>query len=218
MREANYKAQQCLFVPNARTAVSKMVLLNERASSPGRERGKDHCMSRNEKSGIALKPIYIIIGVVAAVAVMAASVLLGLQQRPAQAESSFTPDLQQGTSAWSGDALPDKTPESSGEAVGIKIPGYPSISLPADQQDVEVALLNPEGNPCYFTFELVLTDTGEVLYTSKQVEPGQMITNITLNRALPAGQYNAELRVTTASLQDGSAMNGANVVTVLDVQ
>ena len=156
-------------------------------------------MSRNEKNGIALKPLYIIIGVVAAVAVMAASVLLGLQQRPAQAESSFTPDLQEGTSAWSGDTLPDKTPESSGE-------------------DVEVALLNPEGNPCYFTFELVLTDTDEVLYTSKQVEPGQMITNITLNRALPARQYNAELRITTASLQDGSAMNGANVVTVLDVQ
>lgn len=76
------------------------------------------------------------------------------------------------------------------------------------------ALLNPEGNPCYFTFELVLTDTDEVLYISMQVEPGQMITNITLNRALPAGRYNAELRITTASLQDGSAMNGANVVTV----
>ena len=79
-------------------------------------------------------------------------------------------------------------------------------------------LLNPEGSPCYFTFELVLTDTDEVLYTSMQVELGQMITNITRNRALPAGQYNAELRITTASLQDGSAMNGANVVTVPDVQ
>ena len=60
----------------------------------------------------------------------------------------------------------------------------------------------------------MLTDTDEVLYISMQVEPGQMITNITLNRALPAGRYNAELRITTASLQDGSAMNGANVVTV----
>lgn len=175
-------------------------------------------MSKNQKNTPAVKPIYIVIAVAAAVVVVAVAVLLGLQQRPAQAESSFTPDLQQGTSAWSGDTLPDKTPESSGEAVGIKIPGYPSISLPANQQDVEVALLNPEGNPCYFTFELVLTDTDEVLYTSKLVEPGQMITNITLNRALPAGQYNAELRITTASLQDGSAMNGANVVTVLDVQ
>lgn len=116
-------------------------------------------MSRNEKNGISLKPIYIIIGVVAAAVVIAAAVLLGLQQRPAQADSSFTPDLQEGTSAWSGDTLPDKTPENSGEAVGIKIPGYPSISLPANKQDAEVALLNPEGNPCYFTFELVLTDT-----------------------------------------------------------
>ena len=64
----------------------------------------------------------------------------------------------------------------------------------------------------------MLTDTDEVLYISMQVEPGQMITNITLNRALPAGRYNAELRITTASLQDGSAMNGANVETILDVQ
>ena len=114
------------------------------------------------------------------------------------------------------------TPEvdnaDSGEAVGIKIPGYPSISLPANQQTVQVALLNPEGNPCYFTFELVLSDTDEVLYTSKQVPPGQMIEEITLTRPLEAGQYNATLRITTASLQDGSAMNGANVETILDVQ
>lgn len=116
-------------------------------------------MSRNEKNEITLKPIYIIIGVAAAVIVIAAAVLLGLQQRPAQAESGFTPDLQEGTSVWSGDTLPDKTPESS----------------------------------------------GEVLYTSKQVEPGQMITNITLNRALPAGQYNAELRSLQRPRQAGQS-------------
>ena len=132
--------------------------------------------------------------------------------RYSSAESKIT-----GTSAWSGDQLPDKSADS-GEAVGIKIPGYPSISLPANQQTVQVALLNPEGNPCYFTFELVLSDTDEVLYTSKQVPPGQMIEEITLTRPLEAGQYNATLRITTASLQDGSAMNGANVETILDVQ
>ena len=32
------------------------------------------------------------------------------------------------------------------------------------------------------------------------------------------GGADAELHITTASLQDGSAMNGANVVTVPDVQ
>ena len=86
-------------------------------------------MSKNEKNKAAPKPIYIVIAVAAAVFVVAVAVLLGLKQRPTQAESSFTPDLQEGTSAWSGDTLPDKTPESSGEAVGIKIPSAcPPIS------------------------------------------------------------------------------------------
>ena len=42
--------------------------------------------------------------------------------------------------------------------------------------------------------------------------------DITLSRALPAGEYNATIRISTASLEDGSAMNGANVETVLIVQ
>ena len=63
-------------------------------------------MSRHEKNGITLKPIHIIIGVVAAAVIITAAVLFGLQQRPTQAESGFTPDLQEGTSAWSGDTLP----------------------------------------------------------------------------------------------------------------
>ena len=102
--------------------------------------------------------------------------------------------------------------------MGIKIPGYPSITLPANQEDVTLALLNPEGNPCYFTFELALKDTGEVLYTSGLVPPGQMISDLTLSRALPEGEYNAVIRISTTSLADGSAMNGANVETVLIAQ
>ena len=81
-----------------------------------------------------------------------------------------------------------------------------------------MALLNPEGNPCYFTFELVLKDSGETLYKSKMVPPGKAITKITLSRALPAGEYNATIKITTASLENGGAMNGANVETVLKVQ
>ena len=130
-----------------------------------------------------------------------------------QPGNSFTPDIDPNAGAWNGNTLPDKTEDTP--AVGIKIPGYPSITLPADQQEVTVALLNPEGNPCYFTFELALKDTGEVLYTSKLVPPGQVISSITLSRALPVGEYNAVIRISTASLVDGSAMNGANVETVL---
>ena len=125
-------------------------------------------------------------------------------------------DIDENAGDWNGQQLPDKTPDAP--AVGIKIPGYPSITLPANQETVNVALLNPEGNPCYFTFELVLKETGESLYTSKLVPPGQAITEITMSRALPAGEYAATIKITTTSLADGSAMNGANVETVLIVK
>ena len=82
----------------------------------------------------------------------------------------------------------------------------------------EMNLENPAGNPCYFTFELVLKDTNETLYTSKMVEPGKAITNVTLSHGLEKGEYQAVIKISTASLEDGSAMNGANVETTLIVQ
>ena len=125
-------------------------------------------------------------------------------------------DIDENAGDWNGQALPDKTDDAP--AVGIKIPGYPSITLPKDQKTVNVALLNPEGNPCYFTFEIVLKETGESLYKSKLVPPGKAITEITMARALSAGQYEATIKISTTSLEDGSAMNGANVETVLIVK
>ena len=125
-------------------------------------------------------------------------------------------DIDENAGDWNGEQLPDKTDDAP--AAGIKIPGYPSITLPKDQKTVNVALLNPEGNPCYFTFEIVLKDTGESLYKSKLVPPGKAITEITMSRALSAGEYNATIKITTTSLEDGSAMNGANVETVLIVK
>ena len=125
-------------------------------------------------------------------------------------------DIDENAGDWNGEKLPDKTDDAP--AAGIKIPGYPSITLPKGQKTVNVALLNPEGNPCYFTFELVLKDTGESLYKSKLVPPGKAITEITMSKALPAGEYAATIKITTTSLADGSAMNGANVETVLIVK
>ena len=122
-------------------------------------------------------------------------------------------DIDPGADDWNGEKLPDKTDDAP--AAGIKIPGYPSITLPKDQKTVNVALVNPNGNPCYFTFEIVLKDTGESLYKSKLVPPGKAITEITMSEALPAGEYDATIKITTTSVADGSAMNGANVETVL---
>ena len=92
------------------------------------------------------------------------------------------------------------------------------ITISADTKDVTMNLQNPEGNPCYFTFEIILTEGEETIYTSKLVEPGKAITDVTLSRALEKGEYPAVIKITTTSLTDGSAMNGADVETVLIAQ
>lgn len=103
----------------------------------------------------------------------------------------------------------------SGGQQGIRIPGYPSITVDAGKDNVTMNLFNPEGNPCYFTFEIVLSDTGETIYKSDMVEPGKAITNVKLQHPLATGEHNAIIKISTASLTDGKTMNGANVETVL---
>ena len=117
-------------------------------------------------------------------------------------DSAFKPDLDSNAKT--------QTADDTGEK--------PTITIEADKKDVQMNLMNPEGNPCYFTFEIVLNDTDETIYTSKMVEPGKAITEVTLEKALAAGEYPATIKITTASLTDGAAMNGANVETTLIAQ
>ena len=83
------------------------------------------------------------------------------------------------------------------------------------ETDAKILLLNPEENPCYFSFELILDETGESLFTSKMVEPGKAIQEETLSRALEAGEYDATIKISTYSLDTNTQMNGANVKTKL---
>ena len=165
-------------------------------------------MKENKKKNKILIGIIICL---CAVIVGGAVYFLTRQQTNGTPDSAFVPDLDPNATTPTDEAQEDKPN-------GIRIPGYPSITIPADTTDVTMNLMNPEGNPCYFTFEIVLTDTDEVLYTSKMVEPGKAITDVTLSKGLSAGEYPAVIRITTASLEDGSAMNGANVETVLKVE
>lgn len=188
---------------------------------PADAKGGKHMSEQNESGGIVVKKKHIVIAVIIALLLIIAGIVVGLNwnnwfgtQEDTAVTQAFDPDVDPNASAWTG-----QQPENAGgESSGIQIPGYPSITIEADTQDVAVALLNPEGNPCYFTFELVLADTDEVLYTSGLVPPGQAIYNISLSRPLAAGEYDAVIRISTTSLEDGSAMNGANVETVLIAQ
>ena len=184
-------------------------------------------VSKEENKGIYVKRKHIVISSIILLALIIA-LILGLlscnncitcqplgnvtifQTESSQGEVDIDPNANE----WNG-----KQPKASEEkADSIKIPGYPSISLPANTKDVTVALLNPDGNPCYFRFEIVLKDTGESLYKSKLVPPGKAITSISLSRPLAVGEYDAVIKVTTTSLKDNTPMNGANVETILKVK
>lgn len=173
-------------------------------------------MNEPQKNGIVLKKQHIIIGGAIVAVLIVAAVVLGLNWNSWFGKDTPTgPDIDPNAAAWLESNPPAKDGSSS---TGIAIPGYPSITLPADTTDVQVALLNPEGNPCYFTFEIVLKDGEESLYTSKQVPPGQAITDLTLSRGLAAGEYEATIKISTTSLSDGiTLMNGANVETKIIV-
>lgn len=160
------------------------------------------------------KGILILSGSILVIAMIAVGLYFLLTKKDSDSADKPGPDMV-------AESEPDTVVESDSgteKPEGIRIPGYPRITIQADTKDVTMNLINPEGNPCYFTFEIVLTEENETIYVSEIVEPGKSITDVTLSHALEKGEYPAVIKITTTSLEDGLAMNGANVETVLVVQ
>lgn len=107
--------------------------------------------------------------------------------------------------------------DMGGEESGIKIPGYSEITISSDSDNIPIALLNPEGNPCNFKFTLEIAETGEKLCTTDYVKPGDAINGAALNSALPKGSYTLIINIRTSSVDTGAEMNGAQVKTQLYV-
>jgi hypothetical protein len=110
-------------------------------------------------------------------------------------------------------------------APGVTIPGWGSITIPADTTDISVDFYNPESNEGYYdlTFELQLPDDSEqgyeVLYTSGLVEPGLHIQHITLSHGLSEGTYNAVIHVQPYKQdEDHTPTNNADMETELIVK
>ena len=110
----------------------------------------------------------------------------------------------------------------NGDPENISIPGYADVTLPANTKNVRMVLLNPQGNPCYFRFSLVLiheeTNAEEIIYQSGLIPPGHAVDHLKLDRELQAGIYQMEIRIDTLSLEDRTAMNSAKIDVELTVQ
>lgn len=105
------------------------------------------------------------------------------------------------------DTLPDGDTDRSSQS--IQINGFTDWSLPAEEtENLPILLENPKGNPCYFTFSIILSD-GTLLYESKQIPPGNHIGFITINQPLTEGKYAAELIIRTNDTRTGAPMNSA---------
>ncbi len=181
---------------------------------------------KKEKKGVTLKVWQIILIIILIILLLFSGTCVGLSWHTwfgdggfptgtSQVESTPSrnpgdPDIDPNAAHWDG-KLPDDG--QSKQSDSIKIPGYPSVKVAANTTDVQMFLLNPEGNPCYFSFEVVLKDTGETLYQSKLVPPGQAIINVKLSRPLEKGTYKAVVKISTASLENQTPMNGANMET-----
>ena len=174
-----------------------------------------------EKDGIVLRKRHIVIIVILLLLLLFGGIFVGMNWNKWFGEQGVQPvqtsqpdtsvDIDPNAGDWTGSKPEDKQPSSK----GIKIPGYPSITIAADSKNVTMALLNPEGNPCYFKFEIVLKDTDETIFESKYVEPGKAITDVELTKPLSAGEYPATIKISTLSLDGENPLNGANVETVL---
>lgn len=108
--------------------------------------------------------------------------------------------------------------DQSGGKEGMKIPGYQELIIAADSLNAQIPLINPEGNRCYFMYELVIDGQEEPLYTSKLIEPGKAVTDLSLTRSLSAGEYSATLKVIPYAMDRKTKLNSANIYTTLLVQ
>ena len=161
-------------------------------------------------AGIVLKPWQLAIAAVVVVALVVGGVVLGIVLGNKN-NSNF--DDSPVDYDW---ILEEGGQTHEGQII---LPGYVELTFPADEQEIEIVLPNPKGNPCYFRYTLVLEGTGEILYQSRPIPPGQAVLQIKLSRPLEKGDYSLLIGVDTVSLADGrTPMNGGEQKVLLKVR
>lgn len=124
-----------------------------------------------------------------------------------------TPDLDESAIAYQmPDGMKNEDPSQ------IMMPGFGTITMDAGGTTVHAALANPEGNPCYFKYQISLSDTGEQVYESGWIAPGMAVTEWDISEELPEGEYPIYILVQTASLEnyeEGMNRGAANATLVV---
>jgi len=91
----------------------------------------------------------------------------------------------------------------------IFFPDMESLGVSGGATEAQITLENPGENGCNFIFEIILAETGEILYTSELVEPGKKIESVSLARPLEKGEYKAILKIKAYAI-DGIEETGSS--------
>lgn len=120
--------------------------------------------------------------------------------------------LEKNTVSW------EQEMKSANEAADIQIPYYSDIYMQGGSDEIEMYLVNPKENDCYFTYTLILKENSEQIYQSGLIEPGQAVDLVKLERKIESGEYALNMRIDTYTLETETPLNNAIVSTKLIAQ
>ena len=160
------------------------------------------------------KAVYIALAVVTVLLIIACIFLLLPDKSDGSEGMGLTVDPNSGIYV-----APEKT-ETEDAASGIAIPGWGSITIPANTTAVDVNLKNPSENEGKYnmTFTLTLDGEEEPLAETGLIRPGESALKLNLSRPLEAGEYKAYVHVQPYRISDNSATNNANIGVTLIVK
>lgn len=119
--------------------------------------------------------------------------------------------IEKNTIEWNQDI------ESSEKNTDIQIPYYSDIYMKNGEDLIDMVLVNPKENECYFAYTFILSETGEEIYRSDLIEPGRALDKVKLNKKMESGKYKLNILVDTYSMKDQNVLNNAIVSTNLVV-
>lgn len=101
----------------------------------------------------------------------------------------------------------------------IMIPVFGELTMAEGTTEITAGFANPEGNPCYFKYSIVLKEENKVLYESKWIEPGTAVVEINVSEKLPKGNYPILIKIDTGTLEDPEVeMNSGKIESILKVE
>lgn len=119
--------------------------------------------------------------------------------------------IEKNTIEWNQDM------DSADKNAEIQIPYYSDIYMEEGTDSIDMVLVNPKENECYFAYAFILRETGEEIYRSDLIEPGRALDKVKLNKKMESGKYKLNILVDTYSMKDQKVLNNAIVSTNLVV-